>query len=125
MWEHLTPFRDGIYTYEQFLTAISTFPAFCGERGTHGHAATLTADQVCQKELATLFAHFAKETGYNWADSIVPAGYPGEGQLVSEAWRQAFYWIREVKCDPTGSNCDYYSSDWGNDVNYPRPDSST
>jgi len=123
MWEYLTPFRDDIYTFEEFLTAISKFPAFCGEKGTHGHAATLTADEVCQKEISTLFAHFSKETGFNTAGATVPAGYPGAGQKVDEAWRQALYFIREKDCG--GSGCDYFSSDYGNDVSYPRPDSTT
>jgi hypothetical protein len=33
MWEKITPFRLPTYTYESFLTAVSRYPAFCGERG--------------------------------------------------------------------------------------------
>jgi len=36
MWEKLTPFRLPTYTYLSFLTAVSRYPAFCGERGSIG-----------------------------------------------------------------------------------------
>jgi len=36
VWEYLTPFRNPIYTYESFITAVSKYPAFCGEKGSHG-----------------------------------------------------------------------------------------
>jgi len=35
-WEYLMPFRNVIFTYEEFLTAVSKFPAFCGEKSTAG-----------------------------------------------------------------------------------------
>ena len=87
MFEKLTPFRLPIYTYESFLTAVSHYPAFCGERGTYGQAASLSDDQICLKELATLFAHMAQETGWHVAGAAVPKGYAGEGQIVLEEWR--------------------------------------
>jgi hypothetical protein len=72
LWEKLTPFRLPTYTYSSFLTAVSRYPAFCGERGTVGQAASLSDDQVCLKELATLFAHMAQETGWHVAGATVP-----------------------------------------------------
>ena len=83
-WNYLTPARDPSYdgylsAYDAFVSTIKNYPAFCGEKGEHGHAATLSIDDVCRKELATLFAHFAKESGANEAGMTVPAGYPGEG----------------------------------------------
>ena len=120
-WEYLTPFRDAIYSYEEFITAVSKFPSFCDERGPHGHAASLTDDEVCMRELAALFAHFSKETGYNHAGAVVPAGYPGAGEKVNEGWRQAFYFTEEVKCAKGQGGCDYYSTGNLNGTIYPRP----
>jgi hypothetical protein len=42
VWDYLTPFRDPSYNYESFITAVSKYPAFCGERGTFGQASQLT-----------------------------------------------------------------------------------
>jgi len=36
VWTYLTPFRIQTYSYESFITAISKFPAFCGEKGVFG-----------------------------------------------------------------------------------------
>jgi hypothetical protein len=36
IWEKMTPFRFLTYTYQSFLTAVSRYPAFCGERGSIG-----------------------------------------------------------------------------------------
>jgi chitodextrinase len=122
-WEYLTPFRVAEYTYQNFVTAVSKFPSFCGERGTVGRAAFMTDDEMCMKELATLFAHFSQETGYHGPGAAAPVGTAGEGEIVQEEWRQAFYYLREIACDKDypAAHCDYYSTSWGNDVNYPRP----
>ncbi|HAT8015727.1 TPA: chitinase, partial [Citrobacter rodentium] len=67
------------YTYANFLKAIGKFPAVCGTY-TDGR----DSDAICRKSLATMFAHFAQETGghESWRD--VPE------------WRQALVYLREV-----------------------------
>jgi hypothetical protein len=87
-FEEITGGRHSQYKYSQFLTAISKFPAFCGEKGLVGHAADLTEDQVCMKELATLFAHILHETN----DMSI---------------------VREAECDNGTPQwfCDYYNWD--------------
>jgi hypothetical protein len=75
------------YNYKAFITAVSKYPAFCGERGAVGQASTLSDDELCKKELSTLFAHITQVTGYKKANSIVPAGLAGAGQSIAEEWR--------------------------------------
>lgn len=60
-YEFLFEERNDIYTYKGLLQAIAKFPAFCNESNWDD----LTDDETCKKELATLFAHFNKETGQN------------------------------------------------------------
>ena len=43
-WDYLTPCRLPIYSYAEFLKAVSKYPAFCGEKGPNGNAATLSDD---------------------------------------------------------------------------------
>ena len=47
-----------------------------------------TADQTCKHELATLFAHWSQETGYNDASKAEPL----------ETWQQALYYVEEYGC---------------------------
>jgi len=50
----------------------------------------------------------------------------GAGQLVLEEWRQSLYYITEIACDTANQAwyCDYYSTSYNNDINYPRKDST-
>jgi chitodextrinase len=57
-FQYLFPLRAPEYSYEGFLKGIGKFPAVCG-----GYAPPHDADEVCRKTLATMFAHFAQETG--------------------------------------------------------------
>ena len=61
--------RAAEYTYSNFLKAIGKFPAVCGTY-TDGR----DSDAICRKSLATMFAHFAQETGghESWRD--IPSG---------------------------------------------------
>ena len=52
----------GLAVYNDFLKAVARFPAFCGGFTNN---TILTDDQLCAKELATIFAHCAFETGTN------------------------------------------------------------
>ncbi len=78
-WDFLFPMRAPEYTYLNFLKAIGKFPAVCGTY-TDGR----DSDAICRKTLATMFAHFAQETGghESWRD--IPE------------WRQALVYLREV-----------------------------
>jgi chitodextrinase len=87
----------------------------------------LSLEDVCKKEIATLFAHFAQETGYHTAGATAPTNTAGAGQLVSEEWRQALFYLKELACDVASpsTSCDYYSTANNNSINYPRKDATT
>ena len=78
-WDHLFPLRAPEYTYTGFLRAIAKFPAVCrtydGERDS---------DAICRKAMATMFAHFAQETGAH------------ESWRAEPEWRQGLHWVREM-----------------------------
>ena len=57
-WQTLFAIRDASYTYTRFLQAIAKFPAVCDD-----YSDGRNADAICRKGLATMFAHFAQETG--------------------------------------------------------------
>lgn len=57
-WDYLFPQRSSEYTYDNFLKATGKFPAFCGD-----YEDGRDAELICRKSLATMFAHFAQETG--------------------------------------------------------------
>ena len=76
------------------MKAVHKFPAICGEKDP---SVTLSLDDVCKKELATMFAHMGQETG---------AHYPGTNG-VEEEWRQGLYHVSEMGCSITGGGCDY------------------
>ncbi len=58
--------------YQSFLTAAARYPYFCGEKGFYQ-----SVDEACKREIASLFAHAAQETG---------------NTKVTDS----FYWIREA-----------------------------
>lgn len=68
-WDYLFPIAASVYTYEQFVKAVHKFPAVCGEKDS---SINLSLDEVCKKELATIFAHMVQETGAH-----SPGGYMG------------------------------------------------
>ena len=67
-WNYIFPIALPFFTYEGFINAIAYYPSFCNEKGKVGWWVSL--DQVCKKELATLFAHFNQETGGHWPAGI-------------------------------------------------------
>ena len=79
------PYKNDLYTYTSFLQAVAKFPAFCGESKPE-----FDATWTCGRELATLFAHFTQETGYNDENKPEPT------------WKQALYHIGEMRCVPGG-----------------------
>lgn len=89
-WEYLFSQREPTYTYARFLQAAAKFPALCGDY-SDGRDAQL----ICRRTLATMFAHFAQETGgYDPNDSV-------------PEWRQGLVHLRELGCTETGPGCEY------------------
>lgn len=78
-WEYLFPMRAKEYTYSNFLKAVGKFPALCK---TYNDGRD--SDAICRKELATMFAHFAQETGGH------------ESWRPEAEWRQALVHVREM-----------------------------
>jgi chitodextrinase len=89
-WDYYFGIREASYTYGRFLQAVAKFPALCGDY-TDGR----DADAICRHSLATMFAHFAQETGDHNASLPLPQ------------WRQGLKYLREMGCDETGTNCGY------------------
>lgn len=78
-WDYLFPLRAPEYTYSNFLKAVGKFPALC-QTYTDGR----DSDAICRKSLATMFAHFAQETGGH------------ESWRPEAEWRQALVYVREM-----------------------------
>lgn len=78
-FEHLFPLRAPEYTYRGFLQAVAKFPAVCAT-----YTDEQRSDAVCRKTLATMFAHFAQETGAH------------ESWRPEEEYRQALFHVREM-----------------------------
>jgi len=95
------------YSYKNFLKAAAKYPHFCNETNfksydSHIHSKTeekfdemtkdeqltYSLDQTCRHELATLFAHWSQETGWNNATIAEP----------TETWQQALYYTKEWGC---------------------------
>lgn len=105
----LFPKKKAVYTYAGFLQAIAKFPKFCDEDNLSNY----TQDEACKRELATLFAHFAQESGHH-SDTDKDA----LGNKIDK-WRQGLYHIHEHGCpedDGTYDDaCDDYrpaSTEW-------------
>ena len=91
-WDYLFPMRNTVYQYLEFLKAIWKYPLFCNQTNESG----MTLDQTCRKELATIFAHYAQETGKHDPSS----------QSIPE-WRQGLFYLNEIGCH-SGGNCQYF-----------------
>ncbi len=94
------------YTYMGFLKAAAKYPMFCNEDFSAG----MNLQEVCAKELATMFAHFTQETGASWT------GIPGgDGNHA----RQGLYWFGETTHHNNGSfpvldaDTASYCNSWG------------
>ena len=113
MWDYIFPVRNEVYNYEEFLKAIGKFPALCNEKPSDSGE---SLDEICARELATIFAHATQETGGH-----APSGYlPGFDDPVDE-WRQGLYYLRELGCSQTGAGCEYTggtceAGTWQNDT---------
>ena len=89
-WDYYFSAREASYTYQRFLQAVAKFPAVCDD-----YADGRDADAICRHSLATMFAHFAQETGDHNASIPLPQ------------WRQGLKYLREMGCDETGASCGY------------------
>jgi len=89
-WDFYFSMREPSYTYRRFLQAVAKFPAVCDDY-TDGR----NADNICRHTLATMFAHFAQETGDHNASIPLPQ------------WRQGLKYLREMGCGETGAGCGY------------------
>ena len=89
-WDFYFAAREPSYTYQRFLQAVAKFPAVCDD-----YADGRNADAICRHSLATMFAHFAQETGDHNASIPLPQ------------WRQGLKYLREMGCDETGAGCGY------------------
>lgn len=79
---------------------MAKFPSFCNE----SNKAEYNLDQMCRRELSTIFAHWGQETGKR---------SPGEGEF----WQQALYWVQEIRCNGTNDpSCNYQGSGWSADA---------
>lgn len=101
-FEFLFPVRALEYTYQGLLQAAAKFPALCGT-----YADSRNAEAICRKSLATMFAHFAQETGAH------------DKWMTEPQWRQGLYWVREVGWDETkrgGYNMECSPDTWQGQV---------
>lgn len=97
-FNYLFPLRAPEYTYRGFLQAIAKFPAICDD-----YADGRDAEAICRKTLATMFAHFAQETGAH------------ESWRPEEEFRQALFHVREMgwhEGDRNGYNGECTNSGW-------------
>ncbi|WP_076407511.1 chitinase [Shewanella sp. UCD-KL12] len=101
-FEFLFPVRASEYTYQGLLQAAAKFPALCGS-----YSDARDAEAICRKSLATMFAHFAQETGAH------------DKWMTEPQWRQGLYWVREVGWDETkrgGYNMECNPDTWQGQV---------
>ncbi|KAI9332963.1 lysozyme-like domain-containing protein [Obelidium mucronatum] len=77
---------DPAYTYTNFLKSVGFFPGFCDTY------AGKDSDVICKKLLATMFAHFAQETGAHSRLLPIPE------------WQQSLVYVRELTCTETNTN---------------------
>ena len=86
-----TGFEDGKTSYTTFLNLVARYPYFCAEKGTWP-----TLQDACTREIATMFAHAAQETG----QVPPPAGV--------SPWQTSLFYVREQTCYP--DNCVKYDA---------------
>ncbi|KQZ26380.1 chitinase [Duganella sp. Root1480D1] len=89
-WDYYFSLREASYEYRRFLQAVAKFPAVCGD-----YSDGRNADNICRHSLATMFAHFAQETGEHNASLPLPQ------------WRQGLKYLRELGCSEDGPGCGY------------------
>lgn len=99
-----------MYSYDGFLRAVGKFPKFCMENNKT--LSGMNDIDMCKKELATLFAHFALETSYN-------SQWEVDNNNQIPLWRQGLHFIENVNCEGgnlDNAGCHYHSHGWANDA---------
>lgn len=76
---YLPAFLPWFHPLEAWAFSLANFPALC-QTYTDGR----NSDAICRKSLATMFAHFAQETGGH------------ESWRPEAEWRQALVYVREM-----------------------------
>ena len=108
-WAFLVPRANAIYTRDAFLKAVGRYASFCGNNGSD-------PDTMCKRELATLLANWAQETG-----SASDTYKDSDGNPVPH-WRQGLYFLEENYCIKGGKGygsdaCKYYQPGWSEKAN--------
>jgi len=94
-WNFLFPWHiKELFSYQNFLTAVTLWPEFCGDN-VGPYFADLTPIDACKRELATVFANFAQETGALTPDRDIPN------------WRQGLFFLTEDGCTNEEEACAY------------------
>ena len=108
---HIFSLASGEFTFENFTKAAARFPNFCDSNPENS---SLTMDQMCAKELSTLFAHIIQETGKNdptdtnlqeWRQGMfkmIPDGCPNDAACISHDAPEDEYF-------PTTDGVKYYN----------------
>jgi len=98
-YDELFPIRDSMFTYTNFLKAVGKFPMFCNEFNADytGHKTNAeNVDMTCKRELSTLFAHIAYQSGK------MDAWDPTTGTSL---YKQGLH-HRTEDCNDGDTNCD-------------------
>lgn len=86
LWNDIFYNRNQIYDYHSFTNAVASYPTLCNENSSNQY----TDDEMCLRELATMFAHMEQETSL-------------------------LHFTTELACTPTNlshSACNYKSTNW-------------
>ncbi|MDF4004327.1 glycoside hydrolase family 19 protein [Luteibacter sp. PPL552] len=100
-FDYLFPLRQPEYSYRGFLQATAKFPAMCAD-----YDDGRDADAICRRTLATMFAHFAQETGGH------------DAWREQEAYRQGLMHVREMGFDEgkSGYNGECAATGWSTEA---------
>ena len=92
------------YKYTNFIEAASRWPSFCNDKVA---SSTLSLDQMCLRELASLFSQYAQEVGAHNSSQSIPE------------WKQGLYYYTELGCEEgTNTHCDYRGASCDDPANW-------
>ena len=114
-WDYLVRERAEEYTYENFLKGMGAFPAICAEYSSDSPVDT---DTVCRKTLATMFAHFARETGGNTDQSEIPAYLQGLHHVREMTYTEDSRNAYAGECNPATWQGEFFPCGTDDDGNF-------
>ena len=76
--------RNNNFQYEEFLKAAQKYKFFCNE----SNDTTMSLDDMCKLELATLFAHWTQDTGIEFTT----------GAPAIESWKNGLFFAYDKDC---------------------------